>query len=71
MVFVNQTITFGKDPRTDTASSLRVTLDKIGGRWMTTAFEPVWTGFPRSRPRRVGGPRVPARRHRASWWQRS
>ncbi len=51
LVFVNQTITVGNDPPTDTASSVRVTLDKIGGRWLISAFEPVYTGFPRSRPR--------------------
>ena len=33
-MFVNQTITVGNDPPTDTASSVRVTLDKIGGRWL-------------------------------------
>jgi hypothetical protein len=31
----------GNDPPTDTASSVRVTLDKIGGRWLISAFEPV------------------------------
>lgn len=41
LVFVNQTITVGNDPPTDTASSVRVTLDKIGGRWLISAFEPV------------------------------
>jgi Mce-associated membrane protein len=51
LAFVNQTITVGNDPPTDTASSVRVTLDKIGGRWLISAFEPVQTGFPRSRPR--------------------
>jgi Mce-associated membrane protein len=41
LVFVNQTITVGNDPPTDTASRVRVTLDKIGGRWLISAFEPV------------------------------
>ena len=41
LVFVNQTITVGNDPPTDTASSVWVTLDKIGGRWLISAFEPV------------------------------
>lgn len=41
LVFVNQTVTVGDDPPTDTASSVRVTLDKIGGRWLSYAFESV------------------------------
>ena len=35
------TITVGNDPPTDTAPSARVTLDKIGGCWPISAFEPV------------------------------
>jgi hypothetical protein len=31
----------GNDPPTDTAFSVRVTLDKIGGGWLISAFEPV------------------------------
>lgn len=41
LVFVNQTVTVGNDPPTSTASSVRVTLDKIGGRWLISQFEPV------------------------------
>lgn len=41
LVFVNQTITVGNDPPTDTASSVRVTLDKIGGHWLISQFDPV------------------------------
>jgi Mce-associated membrane protein len=41
LVFVNQTITMGSDPPTDTASSVRVTLDNIDGRWLISAFDPV------------------------------
>jgi Mce-associated membrane protein len=41
LVFVNQTITVGNDPPTDTVSSVRVTLDKIGGRWLISGFDPV------------------------------
>ena len=41
LVFVNQTITVGNDPPTDTPSSVRVTLDKIGGRWLISQFDPV------------------------------
>jgi Mce-associated membrane protein len=41
MVFVDQTITVGNDPPTGTASAVKVTLDKIGGRWLISGFEPV------------------------------
>jgi Mce-associated membrane protein len=41
LVFVNQTITVGNDPPTDTASSVRVTLDKVGGHWLISQFDPV------------------------------
>jgi Mce-associated membrane protein len=41
LVFVNQTVTVGTDPPTDTASSVRVTLDKVDDRWLISEFEPV------------------------------
>jgi Mce-associated membrane protein len=41
LVFVNQTITIGNDPPTSTASSVRVTLDKVAQRWLISQFEPV------------------------------
>jgi Mce-associated membrane protein len=41
LVFVNQTVVVGRDAPTDTASSVRVTLDKIGGRWLISKFDPV------------------------------
>lgn len=41
LVFVNQTVTVGNDPPTSTASSVRVTLDKIRGRWLISQFDPV------------------------------
>ncbi|MUL65829.1 hypothetical protein BOO86_15245 [Mycobacterium sp. CBMA 234] len=41
LVFVNQSILMGNDPPSSTASSVRVTLDKIDGRWMISDFEPV------------------------------
>lgn len=41
MVFVDQTMTVGNDPPTGTASAVRVILDKIGGRWLISEFEPV------------------------------
>jgi Mce-associated membrane protein len=41
LVFVDQSITIGTDPPTTTASSVRVTLDKIGGQWLISGFDPV------------------------------
>jgi Mce-associated membrane protein len=41
LVFVNQTIIVGSDPPSSTASSVKVTLDRIGGRWLISGFEPV------------------------------
>jgi Mce-associated membrane protein len=41
LVFVNQTIIIGNDPPTATASTVRVTLDKVHGRWLISQFDPV------------------------------
>jgi Mce-associated membrane protein len=41
LLFVNQTAVVDKDPPTDTVSSVRVTLDRIGGRWLISGFDPV------------------------------
>lgn len=41
LVFVDQTITVGNDAPTNTASSLRVTLDKVHDRWLISGFDPV------------------------------
>jgi Mce-associated membrane protein len=41
LVFVNQTVVVGQDAPTDTASSVRVTMDKIGDRWLISKFDPV------------------------------
>jgi Mce-associated membrane protein len=41
LLFINQTITVGTDPPTATASSVRVTLDKVHDRWLISQFEPV------------------------------
>jgi Mce-associated membrane protein len=41
LVFVNQTVVIGNDAPTDTASTVRVTLDRIHGRWLITQFDPV------------------------------
>lgn len=41
LVFVDQTTTVGTDPPSDTASSVRVTLDKVGKQWLISDFVPV------------------------------
>lgn len=41
LLFVDQTVTVGQDAPTNTASSVRVTVDKIGGRWLISGFDPV------------------------------
>jgi Mce-associated membrane protein len=41
LIFVNQTIMVGSDPPTNTASRVRVTLDKVDGRWLISRFEPI------------------------------
>ena len=45
LLFVNQTVTMGaggdKSAPTTTASSVRVTLDKVDGRWLVSGFDPV------------------------------
>ncbi|ORA19939.1 hypothetical protein [Mycobacterium arosiense] len=41
LIFVNQTVTVGNDAPTDTSSAVRVTLDKSGGRWLISAFDPI------------------------------
>jgi Mce-associated membrane protein len=41
LVFVNQTVVIGNGVPTATASSVKVTLDKVAGRWLISQFEPV------------------------------
>jgi len=41
LMFVNQTILIGNDPPTDTASRVRVTLDKVDDRWLISSFDPI------------------------------
>lgn len=41
LVFVNQSAIVGASAPTETASSVRVTLDKVGGRWLISGFDPV------------------------------
>jgi len=41
LLFVNQTVTVGDSAPADTASSVRVTVDKVDGRWLISKFDPV------------------------------
>jgi Mce-associated membrane protein len=41
LVFVNQTIWMGTEQPTMTPSSVRVTMDKVGDRWLISGFDPV------------------------------
>jgi Mce-associated membrane protein len=41
ILFVNQAATIGANSPTTTASSIRVTLEKIGGRWLISGFDPI------------------------------
>lgn len=41
LVFVNQTVTVGDGAPTSTNSSVRVTMDKVGDRWLISEFDPV------------------------------
>jgi len=41
LLFVNQSVIVGQSAPTSTASSVRVTLDKVGARWLISQFDPV------------------------------
>lgn len=41
LVFIDQSVTIGGGAPTNTVSSARVTLDKVGGRWLVSGFDPV------------------------------
>jgi Mce-associated membrane protein len=41
IVFVNQTSIIGSDPPVNTASTVRMTLDKVDGRWLVSGFDPI------------------------------
>lgn len=41
VVFVNQTVVVGSDAPSDTASTVRVTLDKVGDQWLIAGFDPI------------------------------
>jgi Mce-associated membrane protein len=40
LLFVNQTVTIGQGVPTDTQPVIRVTLDKVNGRWLVSRFDP-------------------------------
>lgn len=40
LVYVDQTVTIGAGAPTDTQPVVRVTLDKVDGRWLVSRFEP-------------------------------
>jgi Mce-associated membrane protein len=41
LLFVNQTVTVGESAPSSTASSVRVTLDKVGEQWLVSEFQPI------------------------------
>jgi Mce-associated membrane protein len=41
LVFVNQTVVVGADAPTATTSSVQVTMDRVGDRWLISEFNPV------------------------------
>lgn len=41
LVFVNQTVVVGTDAPTATTSSVQVTMDRVGDRWLISEFDPV------------------------------
>ena len=41
LLFVNQSLIIGQDAPTNTASGVRVILDKVGGHWLISGFDPV------------------------------
>ncbi|OPX10280.1 hypothetical protein [Mycobacterium sp. AT1] len=41
LLFVNQTTTVGNDTPSNTASSVRIGLDKVDNRWLISEFDPV------------------------------
>lgn len=41
LIFVNQAVSVGDDMPTNTASSVKVTLARVGGQWLVSGFEPV------------------------------
>lgn len=41
LLYVNQSATAGTAPPTDSATTVKVTLNKVDGRWLVSGFEPI------------------------------
>jgi Mce-associated membrane protein len=41
LVFVNQTVTIGASAPSDSASTVKVTMDKVDGHWLVSGFDPI------------------------------
>ncbi|BBX09544.1 hypothetical protein [Mycolicibacterium aichiense] len=41
LLFVDQTVVVGTDAPTNTASSVRVTMEKVNNRWLISGFDPI------------------------------
>lgn len=41
LLFVNQKLAFGSEAPSSTNSTVRVTLDKSGGKWLVSGFDPI------------------------------
>ncbi|CAJ1496038.1 hypothetical protein [[Mycobacterium] burgundiense] len=41
LAYVNQHAAAGAEPPTDTATTVRATLEKVDGRWLISGFEPI------------------------------
>jgi len=41
LLFVDQTVVVGDDAPTETSSIVRVTMDRTGGRWLISGFDPI------------------------------
>ncbi|MCV7220297.1 hypothetical protein H7I95_05090 [Mycolicibacterium elephantis] len=41
LVYINQTTTVGDEPPTESTSSARVEMEKVGNRWLIADFEPI------------------------------
>ena len=41
LVYINQTTTVGAEPPTDTQSSARVDMERVGNAWLIAGFEPI------------------------------
>jgi Mce-associated membrane protein len=41
LLYINQSIIIGSDAPASTASTVKVTLDKVGARWLISSFDPI------------------------------